>query len=143
MLINVKKEVFNLDDLMSTVNVPTNPLTDGGLLLEINETKDLAKTWFAGWAAYKKSMENGVLDLNDLMNLLALAITLPSLFSGSELIPAEVHDLNLEELATLVAEADNHDLGTYKKRAQDLLVMLLYGYKGFTNPPTTPEVPLP
>lgn len=135
MLVKIDTSSFKPEELMKTVAVPTNPLTEGGLLLGIDESKDLANTYFAGWSAYKKSMENGVLDIGDLMNLLNLSLTLPALITNIKLIPFELHDLNFEELATLVAVADNYDLGDYKQTAQNMFVALVYFYKSLTKVP--------
>lgn len=134
---------INLDDLNprgleAVIASPKNPLMDGGLL-GIDETKDFAHVWFAAWEAYVKSMENGTLDLADLLNLVSLGILIPSAISGGDMVTAEIRDLALvEELPVLVAIADNYSLGNLADRAKDALVTLLYGFKTVAK---TPELP--
>lgn len=115
------------EGLMTVIKSPKNPLEDGGLNLGIEQTSDLARTYFAGFEAFNKSMKDGVLTGGDLMNLVAVGLTLPGLVTGADMIKPEVLDLSLAgELPQLVAIADEYDLGVYRQKAINSFISLLY-----------------
>lgn len=129
-LIKIDFSELQPEGLMKVVNSPKNPLEEGGLNLGIEELKDLARTYFAGFEAFNKSMSDNVLTASDLMNLLAVGLTLPALITGADMIKPEILDLNIyPELTNLINIAADYDLGEYRQKAINSFITLIYAFK--------------
>lgn len=129
-LIKIDFSDLQPEGLMKVVKSQKNPLEDGGLNLGIEQTSDLARTYFAGSEAFNKSMGDGVLTGGDLMNLVTVGLTLPGLISGADMIKPEILDLSIAgELPQLVAIANEYELGVYKEKAINSFIALIYVLK--------------
>lgn len=129
-LVKINFDDLKPEGLMNVIKSPKNPLEEGGLNIGIEETKDLARTYFSGFEAFNKAMSDGVLTGSDLMNLVSVGLTLPALISGIELVKPEVLDLSIyPELTDLVVIAEDYELGVYKQKAINSFITLLYGFK--------------